>query len=122
VNAQAVMVVEDDEDIRLSMERTLTDEGYAVIPAANGAEALSLLERANDLPGVILLDLMMPVMDGRVFRREMLARPRLAGIPVIVLTAEGPTEHNAAELQAPECLVKPMALEALLDAVARYLR
>jgi two-component system, chemotaxis family, chemotaxis protein CheY len=116
-----IMVVEDDEGIRLSMARTLEDEGYEITTAANGAEALRLLEQADELPGLLLLDLMMPVMDGTTFRREQLARPRLAGIPVVVLTAHGSAEQKAAELGVPLCLVKPMPLEALLDAVVLLL-
>jgi two-component system, chemotaxis family, chemotaxis protein CheY len=117
-----VMVIEDDEGIRLSISRALADEGYEVMTAAHGAEALVVLEQAPTLPGLLLLDLMMPVMDGRTFRREQLARPRLADIPVVVLTADGPAQRMAEELGVASCLVKPMALEALLDAVARLRR
>jgi len=115
-----VMLVEDDDGIRTTLARALQDEGYAVTTAANGAEALRALEVANILPGLILLDLMMPVMDGRAFRRQQLQMPRLAGIPVVVLTANSPAVQQVAELKVAQCLVKPMPLQLVLDAVARY--
>lgn len=87
-SATAVLVVEDDPDIRDVLMEALDQAGFTVRSAANGAEALADL-RAGHLPGVILLDLMMPVMDGWQFRAEQLKDTRLAGIPTMVISAGG---------------------------------
>src|SRR5881392_3915466 len=85
--AGPVLVVEDDEDIRDSLVEFLGDEGYEARGAGNGREALSLLAAIAPPPCLIILDLMMPVMDGRTFREEQLRRPDVADIPVIVISA-----------------------------------
>src|SRR5438128_8871587 len=81
-----VLIVEDDADLRDMMAQLLTIEGFSATTVANGREALDYLTR-GDRPDVILLDLMMPVMDGWEFRRTQLADPALADVPVIVLSA-----------------------------------
>ena len=81
-----VLIVEDDEDLREMMAQLLTLEGFQTATVANGQEALAYLH-ASARPEVILLDLMMPVMDGWEFRRRQQADPDLAGVPVIVLSA-----------------------------------
>jgi CheY-like chemotaxis protein len=84
--APQVLVVEDDAPIREALCAVLRDDGYAVAEAGDGQEALEFL-RTHPTPRVILLDLMMPVMDGWTFLREQAADPALAGIPVVVITA-----------------------------------
>src|SRR6266478_285957 len=79
-----VLVVEDDEGLREMMAQLLTLEGFQTASVANGQEALAYLH-ARSRPEVILLDLMMPVIDGWEFRRHQQADPALAGVPVIVL-------------------------------------
>src|SRR6185503_16608644 len=81
-----VLIVEDDQDLREMMAQLLTLEGYEAATVANGREALDYLHGA-DRPNLILLDLMMPVMDGREFHRRMEADPALPPVPVIVLSA-----------------------------------
>src|SRR6185436_19724926 len=81
-----VLVVEDDEGLRDMMAQLLTLEGFQTATVANGQEALAYLHTSSR-PEVILLDLMMPVMDGWEFRRHQQADPDLAGVPVIVLSA-----------------------------------
>src|SRR4026209_1348307 len=81
-----VLIVEDDEDLREMMAQLLTLEGFVAATVANGREALEYLQHASK-PDVILLDLMMPVMDGWEFRRRQQADPDLAPLPVIVLSA-----------------------------------
>src|ERR1043165_9927085 len=81
-----VLIVEDDEDLREMMAQLLTLEGYQAAAVANGREALEYLHD-SEKPHVILLDLMMPVMDGWEFRRKQQADPSLAPVPVIVLSA-----------------------------------
>src|SRR5262245_23155992 len=86
--ASLVLVVDDDEEIRNALTEFLSDEGYGVVSASNGREALASL-REGVHPSVILLDLMMPVMDGWDFRAEQLRDPGLRDIPVVVITATG---------------------------------
>jgi CheY-like chemotaxis protein len=119
---EGVFVVEDNADILQAIVQVLEDEGYTVRATANGREALAML-RAGDapLPRVILLDLMMPVMDGWAFRAEQAADPTLADIPVIVLTADGNAAEKAAQLACAGGLRKPVDLMTLLDAVAPFL-
>ena len=115
-----VLLVDDDAAIRLAVEELLVDEGYTVHAAQNGSEALSLLREARLLPAVILLDLMMPVMDGWSFRRAQVCDPRLAPIPVVVLSADAGMARNVAALDVDGVLAKPLRLETLLTTVARY--
>ena len=114
-----VLIVEDDEDLREMMAQLLTLEGFDTATAANGREALDYLHRA-DKPEVILLDLMMPVMDGWEFRRQQQAEPDLARVPVIVLSALDPT--RAANVDATAFLKKPLDFDRLLDLVRTYCR
>src|SRR3954470_23175677 len=83
-----VLVVDDDQDIREALCDLLADAGYRAASVANGKEALIYL-KSGELPCVILLDLMMPVMDGWEFRRQQQGDPRLSKIPVVVITAAG---------------------------------
>ena len=118
VDGSEVLVVDDDRDIREVLAEVLQDEGYSVALAVNGADALRYL-RSGGSPRVILLDLMMPIMDGWRFRSEQLQDPALGRIPVIVLTADGGAKEKAATLKATEGITKPVRLDALLSAVAR---
>jgi CheY-like chemotaxis protein len=112
-----VMVVDDDEDIRESIADVLRECGYEVECAMNGRDAMSKL-RGGVRPSVILLDLMMPVMDGWQFRAEQVEDPRLAGIPVIVISAAGANpgvpEGTCAYLR------KPFNLKDLLREIERW--
>src|SRR5512141_2591733 len=114
-----VMVVEDDHAIRETLRELLEDEGYHVTPAANGAEALAHL-RADGVPGLILLDLMMPVMDGWEFRIALQRDPRLADIPVIVLSADDAVAQKAGAMRVQGYLSKPFELDRLLRTVQTY--
>jgi CheY-like chemotaxis protein len=113
-----ILVVDDDPDIRDSMREVLEDEGYKVSCVGNGREALDHLKTASPRPCVILLDLMMPVMDGWQFRKEQKKlEPEIANIPLVVITATGkrPVLVDAAEL-----VMKPLDLNRLFEAVERY--
>jgi CheY-like chemotaxis protein len=112
-----VLIVEDDEDLREMMAQLLTIEGFQAATVANGKEALDYLHE-QDRPEVILLDLMMPVMDGWEFRRKQQADPSLAGVPVIVLSAIDPA--RAARVDADAFLKKPLDFDRLLDLVRGY--
>jgi CheY-like chemotaxis protein len=117
----SVLLVEDDEDIRASVGEILRDEGFEVIAATDGNDALRLLRAAKELPRLILLDLMMPVMDGWAFRSAQLADARLAPIPVVILSAATDVRRHAAQLRADDYLVKPLDVPLLLNAVERHL-
>jgi len=116
--ASRVLVIEDHVDLREMLAMMLADEGYAVDVAANGAEALERLGEA--CPAVILLDLMMPVMNGDEFRRRQLADARYAHVPVICMTAAHDGEARAARLHVDEYLQKPVDFEHLLTVVRSH--
>jgi CheY-like chemotaxis protein len=102
-----VLVVDDDADSRMLMAELLTFEGYRVATASNGREALNQL--SAEAPSVILLDLEMPVMDGRSFRQRQLQMPGpLRSVPVIVCSGSDEATKLTAELQAFACLSKPL--------------
>jgi CheY-like chemotaxis protein len=115
-NTRSILIVDDDVDIRETLADFLEDEGYSVGAAANGREALAYL-REHLSTSVVLLDLMMPVMDGFKFRAEQKNDPELASIPVVVMTARGPMEPGAIDVQ--DIVPKPMKLDTLLGAIQR---
>jgi CheY-like chemotaxis protein len=116
---KTILIVEDDGATRESLGLILGTQGYGVLGAANGQEALGLL-RSGPYPDLILLDLMMPVMDGWQFRREQDRDAALAAIPVVVLSADGSVQQKAAALRATGYLQKPVEVESLLEAIRRY--
>ncbi len=108
-----LLVVDDDVDIAQTLGLCLRAEGYRVQLARNGRDALDLL--ALELPSVILLDLMMPVMDGWQFAAEL---KRLGHrVPILVLSADQGVERHAGMLDAAAHLGKPFDLDDLLDKV-----
>jgi CheY-like chemotaxis protein len=117
----AVLLVEDDLPLREVMVDVLATEGIAAAVAGNGAEALSYLREAPR-PQVILLDLMMPVMDGVSFRAEQRAAAHLRDIPVVLVSAERDLADKAWALQVDTYLHKPMELHEFLEVVRRYVR
>jgi CheY-like chemotaxis protein len=112
-----VFVVEDDVDTRDMMGRFLELEGFTVEVAANGKQALDRLNSGMH-PCVILLDLMMPVMDGWQFRSQQVRDEALADIPVIIVSAAG--KDRIAGIEANAYLSKPVDLEQLLAEVTQY--
>ena len=114
-----VLVVDDDALIRDTLATALGDEGYAVRVASNGRAALITIGTWR--PDVIVLDLMMPVMDGHSFRAAQRAVAETAHIPVIVLSATHEVHGRAASLDAAAIFAKPFDLGALLDVIARLL-
>jgi CheY-like chemotaxis protein len=113
-----VLVVDDDYDISEALADALTLLGFRVATAANGAAALAWLERAVELPSAIVLDLMMPVMDGEELGHLLQADARFAPIPIVVLTARSHPELIAADLHARAVLTKPVHLFLLKSAIA----
>lgn len=108
-------------DIRDSLMESLRDAGYGAVGAANGRDAMETL-RAGQRPCLILLDLMMPLMDGRQFREEQLQNPQLADIPVVVISADHRVAEKTRSVKATEFLAKPIRLKALLAVTSRYCR
>jgi two-component system response regulator MprA len=115
-----VLVVDDDELIRDTLATALSDEGYTVRVASDGRAALSTLGEWR--PDLIVLDLMMPIMDGPSFRAAQRTARGVEDIPVIVLSAAHNVQARAADLEAAAVFPKPFDLSALLDAVARALQ
>ena len=111
-----ILVVDDDDDIRESMVEILADHDYATAEARNGEDALQQLRRGLR-PDAILLDLMMPVMDGRAFRDAQRADPVLAPIPVVILSAHSDVAATAADMKPCAFLKKPSSLKEILAAV-----
>lgn len=114
-----VLVVDDDSDIRETIAEVLSDEGYPVELASNGREALDVLGAARAKPGLILLDLMMPELDGWGFMAELEKLPVLAAIPVIVFSAHSVNPEAVGALKVCGFLRKPLRLHELLELVGR---
>jgi CheY-like chemotaxis protein len=116
-----ILIIEDDADLRDTLAEVLALEGYKVHRAANGLQALQLL-RLHPPPAVILMDLMMPVMDGWVFRSLLKQDPVLGQIPVVVMSAVAPSGLREASLDAVGFLPKPVDMDDLFTLVARCCR
>jgi CheY-like chemotaxis protein len=117
--SEHILLVEDDQDVRESLSDALELEGYRVVCAEHGAAALRHLG-TGARPCLILLDLMMPVMDGQTFRQAMLKDAAMATIPVVLITAAGvPT---AASVPADHVLHKPLKMDAVVDVVEHHCR
>jgi two-component system, chemotaxis family, chemotaxis protein CheY len=112
-----VLIVDDDDGIRESIDMTLSDEGYEVLTASHGADALTLVDHHS--PSLILLDMRMPVMDGWQFARAYRQMPG-PHAPIVVFTAALEAAGRAAEIHADGVLPKPFSLSELLEIVGRY--
>jgi len=117
----AILVVDDDDDIRDAVQDVLESEGYKTLGACNGQEALDLLRTERDRPSLVLLDLMMPEMDGWEFLSKVDAEPALRGMPVALMSAH-PSVRKAFD-KSPNALAsrlllpKPLNLLRLLAVV-----
>jgi CheY-like chemotaxis protein len=119
-SAVDILIVEDDRDTREMLERFLQFEGFGVRSAPNGEVALATLH-AGTRPSVILLDLMMPVMNGWQFRQAQAHHPAYSGIPVVVVTAAG-SRADIPPIEAHGWLAKPLDLERLLETIQPFCR
>jgi CheY-like chemotaxis protein len=117
---RTVLVIEDDGDIRDTIAELLEERNYRPMLAPNGAAALVELRAVGTKPCLILLDVMMPVMDGRTFRAEQQTDPLLNDIPVVVLSAHADASAAAVEMKANGFLKKPIDLGRLLETVDRF--
>jgi len=115
---KTILIVEDDPDSREMFIELLRGGGYFVFAAANGKDAMKFLV-GNSLPDAILLDMFMPEMDGWQFRRVQETDPRLAAVPVIVVSAVGAAQNSAVQAGAVGFFQKPVATDELLNAIAR---
>jgi CheY-like chemotaxis protein len=113
-----ILVVEDNDDVREMMALALELEGHTVWSAAHGRDALALLRARPERPRLILMDLMMPVMNGWELRAALKADPRLATIPIIVISAV--TAEIAQRIRDARYVPKPVDLDRLLDVVCEY--
>jgi two-component system phosphate regulon sensor histidine kinase PhoR len=118
IPSQTVLVVDDDESIREVVEMALRSEGYEVVGAPNGAVALDLIGQAR--PGLILLDMRMPVMDGWQFARVFRQTPG-PHVPIIAFTAARDARERAKQISADDVLAKPFELDDLFAIVRRHL-
>lgn len=114
----SVIVVDDDPAILDLVEMILNEEGYSVRTAANGREALDLV--AEQRPALVLLDLMMPIMDGWSFCRRVKGEAATRTMPVIVMSADRHLNQKANDIDADGYLLKPFDLDKLLEVVAQY--
>ena len=120
MSSHRILIVDDEPMIRDSLVEFLEDHGYEAVGAADGRDALDKLKRDPEQPCLILLDLMMPYMDGRSFREEQLANPGLSAIPVIVFSAYQDVAKTASEMHAAGHLAKPLKLADLLRMVQSH--
>lgn len=119
-----VLIVEDDRDSREMVASLLTGEGFHVISAEDGLEALHLLRAvrhgATESQCVVLLDLNMPRFGGPEFRRAQLADPVVADVPIVVMSGATDAAERARSLGAVATLTKPIVLDLLVQVVRRY--
>ncbi len=117
--SQQILIVEDDAALLEALGQVLIDEGYDLLSARDGLEAVNCLKKGNR-PEVILLDLSMPVVNGWEFRMFQKRDPDLAQIPVILITAGGYTREEVAWLEPSALLPKPLDLPLLLSIIRRF--
>jgi CheY-like chemotaxis protein len=117
--AAHVLVIDADEDIRSLLHIILEDAGYTVTVAADGEAALTVLRQAVPLPDLIVLDVRMPLLDGRRFRQIQQADPHWGTIPVIALSAHTEVQTIAHEVGIEVVLPKPFTFAELLATVQR---
>ena len=118
-----ILIVEDAKDIQTLLTRLLKGAGYSVTCASNGYDALKILGTGDELPGLILLDLMMPDMDGFQFRAAQESDSRLAEVPIVAMTAYGDVESKAMQVGAKAYLKKPFSdIDTILKTVEKFFR
>ena len=117
---KTILLIEDDPDIQHNLAFILEDEGFRVHTANHGQEALNLLRDGSPLPDAILLDLMMPVVDGYSFRAQQCQDVQLAAIPVLMMSAASQLDLTRLRLTSLECLRKPLDLDMLVEALERF--
>ena len=120
MTAHTVLVVEDDADVRGSLAAVLESQGYDVVEAEHGREALEILSGDPLRFCLIVLDLFMPVMDGWAFRAEQMKDPRLATISVVLVSADSMAVKRAASHGVIAAMTKPVDFDRLLQTVRTH--
>lgn len=115
-----IVIVEDDIDVRETLAEVLSEEGYDTTAFSGGQAALQHLAKLEQMPALILLDLMMPTMDGWDFRREQRLLGALIEVPTVILSADGNIERNMESLEVNGYLRKPIHIKTLLQLVERF--
>jgi CheY-like chemotaxis protein len=115
-----VLLVDDDEGARESLTELLEETGYSVLQADNGSTALRLLEEVKGRCDIIVLDLMMPTMNGWDFRRKQRGDPRFAGIPVLLMSSGAHIASVSAELEAADYMSKPVEIADLREKLRKH--
>jgi two-component system chemotaxis response regulator CheY len=115
-----LVIIEDDNDVREAIEEVLNEEGYVTRSFAAGDDALLALQAMTTLPKLILLDLMMPKMNGWQFRELQRGLPEVLGIPTVILSADSNVTQNLHTLGAEGYLRKPIHIQTLLELVERF--
>ena len=115
METKKVLIIEDDIEIRDSLKYVLEMEGFEVKTARNGLDGLDHLLTTTELPNAILLDIMMPVMDGYQFREHQLKFENLATIPTVVISADRNFQQKAQHLKFHELIKKPIDLDHLIQ-------
>jgi len=113
------MLVDDDQDIREVLRLFLEIDGYRVTTATDGIDALEQLKKTSERPSLILLDLMMPRMDGEQFMKTLRASP-FADIPVVIMSGYREAADKARQLNGNCCLMKPVEFDDLMAVVHRF--
>jgi CheY-like chemotaxis protein len=123
VRGREIMIVDDDGNIREALAELLAEEGYTVREVANGREAVDRLRcESEPVPCLIIVDLMMPVMDGRYFCAEVRNDPDLADIPLVVISGDSRLGERAGEYEAEAYLQKPLDTGRLLSTISTHCR
>jgi CheY-like chemotaxis protein len=117
MSRERILVVDDDRLIRESLVELLEDCGCTAVGASNGRDAMDVL--ADDGACLILLDMMMPIMDGRAFREEQIKRAELANIPVVLISAFENLQNSAKTMQVDGYLRKPLSVSDVLELVEK---
>lgn len=122
MSSGAILIVDDDNDVRAALAELLEEEGFAVEAAHNGNEALARLRGGTLHPAVILLDLMMPGMNGWDFRSEQMRDPKLAAVPVVIVSASGLSDESIrAQFHPAGYVEKPIERTELLGVLRELL-
>lgn len=118
---KTLLIVDDEVDARTLLAEILTAEGYRVVTVGDGEQALSLLRTSDEQPALILLDLVMPVMDGWGFLAERARDARLAALPVLLISGQADARKTAAGFKQVSCIEKPIEVAGLLRFIKRAL-
>ena len=121
VPEQSILLIEDDLDINEAIQSILKDENFKVNAVFNGKEALEYLKNSPLNPSLILIDYMMPCMNGLQFREAQLQDPKIADIPTVMLSATNNFE-DINKLKFQEYLPKPIDLDSLINIVRKFIK